>query len=116
MAAAPRKVEKLDPKGRSQKCQQEKRLEKDTYKQEGYWKNEGPDQKREGGHAILHLHDLTRPELHFTEPPDAQSKGSESAKLLAETRTAHSVPTVILGALTSSWMDVQGATGQTAHP
>lgn len=38
MAAAPREVRKPDPRGRSQKCQKEKRLEMDTYKQEGYWK------------------------------------------------------------------------------
>lgn len=33
-----------------------------------------------------------------------------------QTRAAHSVPTVILRALTSLWTDVQGATRQTAHP
>lgn len=79
----------MDSRGRSQKCQEEKRLDMDTYKQEGYWKNEGPNQKREGGgHTILRLQGLTRPELHFTEPPDAQSKGSTSAKLLVDTRAA----------------------------
>lgn len=72
MAAAAREARKPDPRGRSQTCQEEKRLEMDTYKQEGYWKNESPDQKGEGGgHITLRLHDLTRPELHFTEPPDA---------------------------------------------
>lgn len=71
-------------------------------------------QKREGGGHILHLHDLAKPGLHFTEPPGAQSEGSKSAKLLADTRASHSVPTVILRGLMSPWMDVQGATGQTA--
>lgn len=78
-------------------------------KQEGYRNNEWPHQGR-GRIPHHHFGDLTRPELHFTESPSTQgsSKGTKSARFLADTRVAHSVLTMLFGPLMSQCMGSKG--------